>query len=407
MNLIFIEKEGPMTPENYVQKGLLLPDLKIISVQKISNKTTHYHCIKTTPWEICRKCPTKCSDVHDHRTVTIRDQKMRNKNIRLIIKKRRFRCPNCKAVFTEAVEGIKVSHRTTEKYRGQILYDFKNFSNTKDIANSNRCSPTLVTKLVNERLELEHRKVKNTPWGKTVLIDEHAFGKNPKTGRKEMVTSFVDNKRKCLREIAPSKNPDDIKRTIEHIPGRENVTHACIDMEDNFRNFIKNFFPNAKIVVDKFHVIRLIQPAIRKYRKEATGDKRSNPIRLLLLKNRKRLKPYQKRAVSRFCRENPDAGEVYWFKERIVNFYNIKGFKAAKRVFIKLLDDMAKSKLKESQTLRRTLMKWFDEILLYFKTGLTNARVEGFNRKCKLIQRESFGLKSFENYRLRALYLCS
>lgn len=46
-------------------------------------------------------------------------------------------------------------------------------------------------------------------------------------------------------------------------------------------------------------------------------------------------------------------------------------------------------------------------ILCYFKTGLTNARIEGFNRKCKLIQRTSYGLKSFGNYRLRALYSCS
>jgi transposase len=67
---------------------------------------------------------------------------------------------------------------------------------------------------------------------------------------------------------------------------------------------------------------------------------------------------------------------------------------------------MALSKIKEIQTLRRTLMRWREEILRYFKTGLTNARVEGFNRKCKLIQRNAYGFRSFENYRLRALYSC-
>ena len=99
--------------------------------------------------------------------------------------------------------------------------------------------------------------------------------------------------------------------------------------------------------------------------------------------------------------------EVYRFKERITNFYNIKGFNQASRVLTKITDDMARSKIKEIRTLRKTLMKWRAEILRYFKTGLTNARVEGFNRKCKLIQATSYGLKSFENYRLRALYSCS
>lgn len=198
-----------------------------------------------------------------------------------------------------------------------------------------------------------------------------------------------------------------MKASIEHIPGRENVTHVGIDMDDGFKNFVLDFFPNAKIVVDKFHVLRLIQPAIRKYRKEVTGDKRSNPIRHLLLKNRKKLKVYQRKAVNRFCRQHSKVAEVYRYKERLSGFYRIKGFKTAKRIFTKLTDDMAKSKLPEVQRLRKTLMKWREEILRYFKTGLTNARVEGFNRKCKLIQRKAYGFKSFKNYRLRALYSCS
>lgn len=396
-----------MTPEKYLLRKLILPHLKLIYVEKISNKTLHYHCEKTTDWEVCRKCPTKSFSVHDHRTVSIRDTKFHTKNIRLIIRKRRFRCPNCKSVFTESINGIKVGFRTTEKYRNQILHNYKNFHTNKSVASELRCSDTLVSKVTNERLELELRKSKNTPWGNTVLIDEHAFKKDPKTGRKQFVTSFVDNNRKCLREIAPSRYHDEMAAAIRHIPGKENVTHAVIDMTGTYKNFIQDYFPNAKIVVDKFHVIRLIHPAIRKYRKEATGDKRSNPIRHLLLKNRKRLQPYQKRAVTRFCQENPNVNEVYRFKERITNFYNIKGFNQANRVLTKITDDMARSKIKEIRTLRKTLMKWRAEILRYFKTGLTNARVEGFNRKCKLIQRTSYGLKSFPNYRLRALYSCS
>jgi transposase len=385
----------------------MLPHLKLINVEKISNKTLHFHCIKKTEWEVCRKCPTKSYKVHDHRTVTIRDRKFALKNIRLIIKKRRFRCPKCKSVFTESIDGIRTGHRTSEKYRNQLLYDYKNFNTTKAVASVARCSDTLVAKVVNERLELELRKSKNTPWGTSVLIDEHAFTRDPKTGRKTFVTSFVDNNRKCLRELAPSRFHDEMAASIDHIPGRENVTHAVIDMTGTYKNFIESYFPNAKIIVDKFHVIKLIHPAIKKYRKEATGDVRSNPIRHLLLKNRKRLQPYQKRAVTTFCQQNLNVNEVYRFKERITNFYNIKGFNQASRVLTKITDDMARSHLREIRTLRRTLMKWRAEILRYFKTGLTNGRIEGFNRKCKLIQRTSYGLKSFENYRLRALYSCS
>lgn len=396
-----------MTPEKYLLNHLMLPHLKLVKVEKISTKELHYHCLKTTEWEVCRKCPTKSYSVHDRRSVSIRDVKIHNKHIKLIINKRRFRCPNCNSVFTEAVNGIKVGFRTTEKYRSQVLYNFQNFGTNKSIAKDLRCSDTLVNNLINERLELELRKSKNTPWGTTVLIDEHAFKKDPKTGRKSFVTSLVDNNRKCLRELACSRDHVDIQGAIEHIPGRENVTCAVIDMNNSYKNFIHNYFTNAKIIVDKFHVVRLIHPAIRKYRKQVTGDDRKNPIRHLLLKNKKRLKKHQRKAVARFCRENSKVNEVYRFKERIVNFYNIKGFKQASRILTKITDDMALSIIPEIITLRKTLMKWREEILNYFKTGLTNARIEGFNRKCKLIQRTSYGLKSFPNYRLRALYKCS
>ena len=69
-----------MTPEDYVTNRLVLPDLKLLRIEKISNKTFHYHCIKKTDWEVCRKCPTKSYSIHDFRKVTIRDQKIRNKS---------------------------------------------------------------------------------------------------------------------------------------------------------------------------------------------------------------------------------------------------------------------------------------------------------------------------------------
>ena len=67
------------------------------------------------------------------------------------------------------------------------------------------------------------------------------------------------------------------------------------------------------------------------------------------------------------------------------------------------MDQMAHTKLPEIKTLRRTMLKWSEEILNYFKTKITNARTEGFNNLAKLYQKRAFGYKNFENYRLRLL----
>ncbi|MBK9039460.1 MAG: transposase [Bdellovibrionales bacterium] len=72
-----------------------------------------------------------------------------------------------------------------------------------------------------------------------------------------------------------------------------------------------------------------------------------------------------------------------------------------------MTDQMALSQIPEIKTIRRTLMKWRNEILNYFVNRITNARTEGFNNVEKLIQKRDYGVKSFILYRLRCLNACA
>jgi len=55
---------------------------------------------------------------------------------------------------------------------------------------------------------------------------------------------------------------------------------------------------------------------------------------------------------------------------------------------------MALSKLPEIKTLRKTLVKWRQEILNYFRTRITNARTEGFNN-VHIAKSESIGYTKY------------
>ena len=124
---------------------------------------------------------------------------------------------------------------------------------------------------------------------------------------------------------------------------------------------------------------------------------------MLLLRNRHRLKYFEKSALDQWLSYHPKLKEIYWYKEALHQLYRTKGFNRASRALINLTDRMALSKLPEIKKLRKTLMKWRHEILNYFVTGLTNARVEGYNRRAKGEQYNAFGVRSFINYRLRLL----
>jgi transposase len=258
-----------------------------------------------------------------------------------------------------------------------------------------------VHKAYYEQLQLQIQRLQN-PWATTIGIDEHFFRRNKKGGYRDFAT-------KRVREIVLVRSPSELlaEERLTSIPGRENVKNVIIDLSKSYRRLAQELFPNAKIIADRFHVIRLFNNILNNYRKLATGDVRKNPIRKLLLKKYRDLEPYQRRAIDRWLELNPQVKEVYHFKEAMHRFYRIKCTTFARKVLIKITDQMALSKIPELKTLRETLHKWREEIENFFENGLTNGRTEGFNHVGKFIQRNAYGFRNFENYRRRLIYKTS
>ena len=385
-----------------LQRFVLLPELKFLSHWNPQRFRTHYRVEKESEFEICPKCATPSRSVHDRRWVKVSDQPIRGSAIYLHVLKRRFRCPGCKSVFTEPVQGVRKGFKTSERYRRGLRWACENFADLKRVSRAYGCSSWLVYKVFYEQLELKAR-ARRYPWPSTIGIDEHSVKRNRETKRKDFASLIVDYKNNRIFEVVEGKSADRLKHELEWIEGKENVKNVVLDLCDPFKKFAKEHFPNAELVADKFHVLRLLNPAINSRRKDITGDVRSNPLRKLLLRNGNRLEHFERRALHLWLDQNPVLKEVYFFKEALYRFYRIRGFNKAARALITLTDQMALSKLKEIKTLRKTLMKWRSEILAYFKTRLTNGKTEGYNRLAKGLQYRAFGYRSFKNYRLRLL----
>jgi transposase len=361
-----------------------------------------YRVRKESEFEVCPKCATKSTSVHDRRWVKIQDHPIRGSGVYLHVQKRRFRCPNCKAVFTEPLHGVRKGFKTTERYRRGVRWACENFADLKRVQRAYACSAWLVYKVFYEQLELR-AGARKYPWPKTIGIDEHSLKRNKTTKRKDFASLIVDYNNSRIFEVGEGKTADGLKFQFSHIEGRENVKNVVLDLCDPFKKFAREMFPEAKLVADKFHVLRLLNPAINVRRKEITGDQRSNPVRKLLLMNENRLQYFERRALHLWLDQNPVVKEVHFYKEALHRFYRINGHSKAAKALTKLTDQMAHSKLKEILKLRKTLKKWRTEILGYFETKLTNGKTEGYNRLAKGLQYRAFGYRSFKNYRLRLL----
>lgn len=392
-------------PLKIFTENLLLPELRL---EKFFWRKLQFFFLakKDSGMEVCPKCATRSTTGYDSRTVRIKDAPVRNRSVTLILKKRRFFCKPCKKPFMEPVEGIRKGRRTTERYRRQILWACENFTDLERVRQTYRCSSGFVYDALYERLDLELRK-RQYPWPSTIGIDEHSFRRNRQFGHTEFATIVVDYNNNRPFELVQGKTGDELREALLHIPGPENVRNVVVDLCDPFKKFAVEFFPNARLIADKFHVLRLLTPHLNRRRKAIAGDRRTAKIGRLLLRNAHRLDYFTQRAIWQWLDLHPELKAIYAWKERLHGFYRIRGYNRAAIALTAMTDDLAHTQIKELKTLRKTLMRWRKEILAYFETGLTNARTEGYNNLAKLIQRRAFGYKSFANYRLRLLNACA
>lgn len=389
-----------------IANSLLLPELNLVSHVFRRRDVSTYVCEKSSAMEVCPKCASPSKSVYDRRWVTIKDAPVRDKSILLQVRKRRFWCKQCKKPFTEGIAGVTKGHKTTQRLKRAIHWACENFVDLERVRHYFRCSSGFIFKTYYEQLE-RRRKTRLYDWPKTIGIDEHSFRRNRQLGVTEFATVVVDYPNRRVMEVVDGKTGAALSDQLAHIPGRENVRNVIVDLCDPFKAFSREYFPNSRLIADKFHVLRLLTPAINRRRKEITGDKRTNPIRKLLLRNGYKLNYLQRHAVSEWLLDHPELREIYATKEWLHRFYRITSSQHAAKVLTKMTDTLALSRIPELITLRKTLMKWRNEILAYFETRLTNGRTEGFNNLAKLVQRRAFGYKNFRNYRLRLLNACA
>jgi len=301
--------------------------------------------------------------------VMIRDQPISTSPIWLEITKHRYRCKSCKKVFTEDIPGIGKYKRFTFRFQSLLTQMCEQFSNLQSVQKFYGCSSGYLYKIYYAHQEREIREKINYPWPEVIGIDEHFFSR--KYGYTDFATVITDFKGKRLFEIIEGKNKESLKAALAHIPGRENVKIVVMDMSSVFRSFVKEFFPNAQIVADKFHVLRLLNPPLIRLRKALSLNIDDTKYKKLMLKKRKDLEYFQRSDLDRFLRQYPELDKIYRFKERLYELYRCKGVVKALKNIHRLIKDAKASGIEALIKLAKTLHRWRLEIVFHFDNRLT------------------------------------
>lgn len=192
---------------------------------------------------------------------------------------------------------------------------------------------------------------------------------------------------------------------------KQGVKGVCCDMWQPYIDMVKEHWPDAPLVLDRFHIMQQLLRAVDEVRREEARQlKKTNPellkrTRYLWLKNPERLTDNQRSRLGYLEKLNLRSNRAYLLKESFREFFEYKHKGWAKRFLKKWFWWATHSRLKPMRDFAWTLKRHEDDILNYFETRIDNGAVEGMNNKAKVVSHRSYGFRTANTY-ITALYHC-
>ena len=348
----------------------------------------------------CPVCRTPCDQVHDYRTQRVKDSPIQGKVVLWQYRKRRYRCPCCGKRFYEGNYLLPKRHRITNRLAALGIDQLRKKQSRKEIADSLGVSESSVGRWMNL---LEFGKPDRIP--KVLSIDE--FRGNTEYGKFQCI--LTDPVHKKIVDVLPTRYHWQIYDYLREFPNRNQVQYFIMDMNREYLDIAKKLLPNAKIVIDRFHVVRYCTWALENVRKRVQVKllpeqrKYFKRSRKLLLAHMKNLSAENKAAVERMLLMSCDLREAYLLKETFYDFMDSFNSAQAKERLRIFRTHAFVAELPEFVACLTMLKNWEPYILNAFDCPYSNGFTEGVNNKIKVLKRIAFGYRTFRNFRIRIL----
>lgn len=382
----------------------------------------------------CPECGVVSRSVKQYRTTRPRDLPYGEEPLVVRWRKRQYRCQEAgcpRKAFTESIAEIPARARLTGRLCRQVA---RQIASGRSVAAA--AGEYGVSWPVAHRQYVAHADALLTEPGPPLVlgIDETRRGqpkwvKDAVTGAwrrtERFETNFTDlsGHGRLLGQVAG--------RTGTAVTGwldargqdwKDQVQFVAIDPCAVYRSAITRALPQAVIVVDHFHLVRLANQAITRVRQRVTREHlgrrgmAKDPAwanRRRLLRGRERLSD---RAFARMWEQittHEPTGQLLaaWIaKEELRCLLGLARTRPARSdvstQLFRFYDWCARADVPEVTTLAQTIEAWWPQILAFIGTGITNAGTEATNRLIKDAARIAFGFRNLDNQRRRVRLHC-
>ena len=319
----------------------------------------------------------------------------------------KFFCPGCRRYFMAPVAGILPGRQSTENYRTEVFHLHQGGISGVQLGETHKISGSTVERWYQDFVKYRVKELQGRSCPVVLGIDEHFF-----TKKQGFATTFVDLRNHKVFDVVLGRSEASLHSFLSRLPGKERVKLVVMDLSETYRSIIRKYFPNAMIVADRFHVIRMMNHHFLKTWAEFDPEGRKNRGLLSLMRRHAwNLKPEQIPKLERYFEEYPGLKQLWEFKRDLSVLLLKKNLnqKEAKDLipqFLWHLNELLTSPMPHMKALGRTLKSWAEPIVRMWRFSKSNGITEGFHTKMEMISRRAFGFRNFQNYRLRVIALC-
>jgi transposase len=416
-----------------------LPGVRVARVERwVDGTRVVYAVTDSETAAACPSCGVSSTSVKGQVATSPRDIPYGDGRILLRWNKTRWRCREdyCeRGSFTEAIEQVPARARTTGRLRTEIGAAIGDAARSvAEVATSYAVSwPTAHRAFVAhaDALLVEPKPTR------VLGIDETRRGR-PRWTRCEQTrrwvridpwdTGFVDlaGSQGLLGQREGRTGAAVIDWLRERTPEfRDAVEFVAIDPAAVYASAIRTpgLLPNAVIVVDHFHLVKLGNDALTKVRRRVTWELRDHRGRKLdpeWANRRRLLRARERLSQSSFTRmwntiiEADPSAQILsaWIAKEelrtVLSTVRLGGdAHLTSHRLHRFLTWCIDSQIPELLTLAATIDTWWPEINAFVTTGITNARTEGYNRLVKQVKRSGCGFRNTENSARRIRFHCT
>jgi len=318
---------------------------------------------------------------------------------------------NCRVPRVKTPQGVKtmrvpwadnyVRHTYLfEQLAIDLLLATKNQTQTAKLL---RCGFNVVNRVIHLAVARGMERRPESTTFKNLSIDEKSFRKGHK-----YITVLSSPLAGCVIEVSEGRDKKATKSLLENViskKNREKVETVSLDMWKAYLNSVEELFPNAKVVHDRFHLVKYLNDAIDKVRRrEVNKHEGLKNSRFALLKNPENLTDKQQIVFDHIQKANYGVSKAWRVREDFKAIFKSQSTLQAITLFIKWGASVLNTNIKEVIKVAKMFNKHIKGVCNALTQNFSNAMAERLNGKIQEIKTIAKGYRTFKNFRSAILF---